>query len=78
MSSKKPAGVSVPPATTPVVKGDNWRKGNNRYICNTCAHYLNYRCRKHAPRGLEGWPAVFPTDYCGDHKMDKHTMANLI
>jgi hypothetical protein len=26
------------------------------------------RCRKHAPT-LQGWPVVFPTDWCGDHKL---------
>jgi len=29
------------------------------------------RCRKHAPT-LNGWPAVFETDWCGDHKLDEN------
>lgn len=29
------------------------------------------RCRKHAP-SLNGWPAVFKTDWCGDHKIDEN------
>jgi hypothetical protein len=28
------------------------------------------RCRKRAPT-LNGWPAVFETDWCGDHKLDE-------
>jgi hypothetical protein len=28
------------------------------------------RCRKKAPT-LEGWPAVYESDWCGDHKLDE-------
>ena len=28
------------------------------------------RCRRHAPT-MSGYPAVFPTDWCGDHKLDE-------
>jgi hypothetical protein len=28
------------------------------------------RCRKRAPE-LGGWPAVFDSDWCGDHKLDE-------
>ena len=28
------------------------------------------RCRRHAPT-MNGYPAVFPTDWCGDHKLDE-------
>lgn len=55
---------------------DNWDKAtNNLQRCELCMHYAGYRCRRHAPKGQEGWPAVFPTDWCGDHKMSKQTMA---
>ncbi len=27
------------------------------------------RCRRHAPT-MSGFPAVFATDWCGDHKLD--------
>jgi hypothetical protein len=54
---------------------DNWIKvPGSTFCCGTCDHYINYRCRRHAPKGQEGWPAVFPTDWCGDHKMNKQTM----
>jgi len=29
------------------------------------------RCRKHAPT-MAGFPAVFETDWCGDHKLDEN------
>lgn len=29
------------------------------------------RCRKHAPT-MNGFPAVFYTDWCGDHKLDEN------
>ena len=28
------------------------------------------RCRMHAPT-IKGWPAVFESDWCGDHKLDE-------
>jgi len=28
------------------------------------------RCRRHAPT-MTGWPVVFNTDWCGDHKLDE-------
>jgi hypothetical protein len=28
------------------------------------------RCRKRAP-SLDGWPAVYGGDWCGDHKLDE-------
>jgi hypothetical protein len=29
------------------------------------------RCRKHAPT-MGGYPAVYMTDWCGDHKLDEN------
>ena len=29
------------------------------------------RCRRHAPT-LNGFPAVFYSDFCGDHKLDEN------
>lgn len=28
------------------------------------------RCRRHAPT-MNGYPVVFSTDWCGDHKLDE-------
>lgn len=52
---------------------DNWGSPDT-FKCETCKSYINFRCRRHAPRGQEGWPAVYPTDFCGQHKMAKKTM----
>lgn len=31
------------------------------------------RCRRHSPLAAGGgWPAVFETDWCGDHKLDEN------
>jgi len=30
------------------------------------------RCRRHAP-SLRGWPVVYNTDWCGDHKLSEYT-----
>lgn len=29
------------------------------------------RCRRHAPT-MNGWPANFEMDWCGDHKLDEN------
>jgi hypothetical protein len=29
------------------------------------------RCRRHAPT-MKGFPAVFMSDWCGDHKLDEN------
>ena len=31
------------------------------------------RCRRHAPT-MGGYPAVFETDWCGDHKLDENKL----
>ncbi|GGA31956.1 hypothetical protein GCM10007416_00620 [Kroppenstedtia guangzhouensis] len=51
---------------------DNW-KDLSTYQCVTCRFYVSKednigRCRRHAPK-LEGFPAVYPSDWCGDHKL---------
>lgn len=31
------------------------------------------RCRRHAPT-MKGWPVMFITDWCGDHKLDENKL----
>ena len=62
---------------------DNWENRDTRMICLTCRHFVMKlpdhnndapefgRCRKHAPT-LNGFPAVFGTDWCGDHKLNEN------
>jgi len=33
------------------------------------------RCRRHAPT-IEGYPAVMPSDWCGDHKLDENKLGD--
>lgn len=56
---------------------DNWANRKNNMICDTCIFYVRKegfvnppggRCRRHAPT-LSGWPVIFKTDWCGDHKL---------
>lgn len=54
---------------------DNWKHRSEGMLCKTCMWYAEKsnklgRCRKRAPT-LNGYPAVFPTDWCGDHKLDE-------
>ncbi len=54
---------------------DNWNSRLIQFLCKSCTFYVIRdgqlgRCRKHAP-SHNGWPAVFETDWCGDHKLNK-------
>jgi hypothetical protein len=66
---------------------DNWSNRIKERTCKTCVSYIektpvdterNYvmvgRCRRHAPVVGEGYPVVFPTDWCGDHKLDENKL----
>jgi len=58
---------------------DNWKHKSTGMQCRTCMYFVPKaeegkitevgRCRKHAPT-LEGWPVMFLSDWCGDHKLD--------
>ena len=45
-------------------KDKEWKDGEFRPIG---------RCRKHAPV-MSGYPVVFETDWCGDHKIDENKL----
>lgn len=56
---------------------DNWKHRSSGMICATCMWFMHKgdnpdfgRCRRHAPT-MAGWPAMFGTDWCGDHKLDE-------
>ena len=34
------------------------------------------RCRRHAPT-MNGYPAVFKNDWCGDHKLDENKLGGM-
>jgi len=65
---------------------DPWRHRSENMSCKTCMWYVAKlrrknqgeevhttlgRCRKRAPT-LNGYPAVFENDWCGDHKLDEN------
>jgi hypothetical protein len=53
---------------------DPWAHRSEGMRCKTCMWFVhkvesgNGRCRRHAPT-MSGYPVVFPTDWCGDHKL---------
>lgn len=64
---------------------DPWKHRSNIMNCATCMWYVQKvksedskntaligRCRRHAPT-MNGYPVVFETDWCGDHKLDENT-----
>ena len=65
-----------PGENVPGGAGDLWSHRNTEMICASCMFYTNFRCRRHAPT-LNGWPAVYPRDWCGDHKLDKERMRGI-
>ena len=70
--------ASAVPATE-----DPWKHRSKGMKCKTCMWFAMKqttahtdtrgalgRCRKHAPT-MNGFPAVFTEDWCGDHKLDE-------
>ena len=63
---------------------DPWKHRSAGMKCRTCMWFAlkvpgvvgDYavphlgRCRRHAPT-MNGYPAVFSNDWCGDHKLDE-------
>ena len=66
---------------------DNWKHRSAGMVCATCMWFAEKgahkedaqsegrrafgRCRRHAPT-LSGYPAVYGSDWCGDHKLDEN------
>lgn len=55
---------------------DPWMHRSSTMKCRTCMWFVLKvpmtvgRCRRHAPT-MNGYPAVFTIDWCGDHKVDE-------
>lgn len=59
---------------------DPWKHRSKGMRCETCMWSvfkvvedkptLLGRCRRRAPT-MNGYPAIFGTDWCGDHKLDE-------
>ena len=70
-----------------MVLTDPWKHRSKAMTCSTCMWYVEKvaespqiaeeddkvvgRCRRHAPT-MSGYPVVFETDWCGDHKLDEN------
>ena len=83
VAAQVPQDAATASVTAPAL-ADPWQHRSQGMRCSTCmwfvrkAHALNTdnprgalgRCRRHAPT-MSGYPAVFATDWCGDHKIDE-------
>ena len=62
---------------------DNWKHRSAGMRCSTCMWFapkvntegdpIIGRCRRHAPT-MNGYPVVFPSDWCGDHKLNEEAL----
>ena len=66
---------------------DNWKNRAHNMRCVTCMYFVPKtsskikegelfkvgRCRRHAPT-MSGFPVVFLTDWCGDHKLHEDSV----
>jgi len=68
--------------TKPIDTPDPWKHRSKGMVCATCMFFVIKvtdhphvktlgRCRRHAPT-MNGYPAVFESDWCGDHKLDEN------
>jgi len=63
--------MSDPLSSLPI---DPWRHRTEHMRCGTCMWFAPKegsglgRCRRHAPT-MSGYPVVFLSDWCGDHKL---------
>lgn len=66
---------------------DPWKHRSAGMRCRTCMFYVPKvpagpiskdeakigRCRRNAPT-MRGFPAVFPNDWCGEHRIDENRL----
>lgn len=57
------------------LKDDPWAHRSAGMRCRSCMWFIEKssaigRCRRHAPV-MSGFPVVYPTDWCGDHRVDE-------
>ena len=60
---------------------DPWKHRSKGMRCKTCMWFAVKkdpigRCRRHAP-AMNGYPVVYITDWCGDHKLNENRDAGL-
>ena len=60
---------------------DKWIHRAANMLCQSCMFYVPKksstagsmklgRCRRRCPT-MNGWPVMYPTDWCGDHKLNE-------
>lgn len=65
-------------------KEDPWVHRSQGMRCRTCVFFVQKinavgeegdfgRCRRHAPT-MSGFPAVYGSDWCGDHRLDENKL----
>lgn len=57
---------------------DPWQRRSEGMRCRTCISFCRKqgpvgRCRRHAPTN-RGFPVVFESDWCGDHRLDEDSL----
>ncbi len=66
---------------------DNWKHRASGMKCATCMYFVLKqregdgprserevgRCRRNAPT-IKGWPVMFDTDWCGEHKLNENAV----
>lgn len=74
---------NLPPWAERTNQPDAWAHRAKTMRCQTCMWFVEKasintlvgdrlgRCRRHAPT-ISGYPAVFSSDWCGDHKLDEN------
>ncbi|APV44200.1 hypothetical protein Dform_00855 [Dehalogenimonas formicexedens] len=65
-------GRAIPKAPDP------WAGRGVKMRCLSCMWFVEKReavgrCRRHAPT-MSGYPVVFNTDWCGDHKLNEEVV----
>lgn len=71
-------------AGTSRIERDPWIHRAKEMLCKTCMYFVAKqavdlksptlgRCRRHAPT-MGGYPVVYMTDWCGDHKLDENKL----
>ena len=75
--------IGVPEDGTAVrERTDPWVHRSTGMRCVSCMWFVEKagigapmigRCRRHAPT-MNGYPVVFETDWCGDHKLDENRL----
>ncbi len=86
-NSKEKTMTENPNQESVAKKADPWKHRSEGMSCATCMWSVAKvvrssqgenpsilgRCRRRAPT-LNGYPAIFATDWCGDHKLDENAV----